>query len=70
MLRLIKISLDQFNELASRKLGFSSEDLNPYKICGFQTHLWLSLSDYLIGAAFWGQILIWICIWGDYPAFN
>jgi len=66
--KLIKISLDQFNELASRKLGFSVKILNPYKICDFKPTFGLLFSDYLIGADFWGHIDLDL-IFGDIRAF-
>jgi hypothetical protein len=66
--KLIKISLDQFNDLASRKLGFSVKVLNPYKICDFKPTFGLLFSDYLIGADFWGHIDLDL-IFGDIRAF-
>jgi hypothetical protein len=52
--RIIDFTLPEFNELASKKLGFKVSTEIPYKICDFKPIFGKIFEDYLSGYSFWG----------------
>ncbi len=53
-IRSVQLTKDNFNSLATKKLGFTTEIKNPYKICDFKPTFGKIFEDYLIGYEFWG----------------
>jgi len=51
----IKMSLAEFNFLASTKLGFKVSITNPIKICDIRPAFGVIFEDYLKGSDFWGH---------------
>jgi len=54
-IEFIKSTLNDFNKLASKKLGFEINVRNPYKICDFRPAFGVIFGDYLKGYGFWGH---------------
>lgn len=52
--KIIQFTLEQFNELASQKLGFDVNVKRPYKMCEFKPAFGFLFSDYLQNYDFWG----------------
>jgi hypothetical protein len=50
----INFTIDDFNALASEKLGFGVQVNNPYKICDFKPALGKIFEDYLTNYDYWG----------------
>lgn len=48
------LTMDEFNILASKKLGFKVKLNNPYKICDFKPAIGRIFEDYLKGYYYWG----------------
>jgi hypothetical protein len=53
-IRNVSLTLDEFNILASKKLGFKVRINNPYKICDFKPAIGRIFEDYLKGYYYWG----------------
>jgi hypothetical protein len=53
-IRNVSLTLDEFNILASKKLGFKVRLNNPYKICDFKPAIGRIFEDYLKGYYYWG----------------
>ena len=53
-IKLVCATLDEFNILASRKLGFTVKIEKPYKICDFKPAFGDIFSEYIRGYDFWG----------------
>jgi len=51
----VPMTLDDFNQLASRKLGISVRVSDPYKLCDFKSTFGVIFDDYLKGYDFWGH---------------
>lgn len=51
----IDFSLDDFNKIASKKLGMDIEVKKPYKLCDFRPAYGLIFEDYLKDYDFWGH---------------
>jgi len=51
---IVKSTIEEFNELASSKLGFSISLDNPYKLCDFKPAFGKIFSDYFYDYDFWG----------------
>lgn len=66
--KFIKMTLDEFNLLATARLGFEIKILNAYKICDFKPTFGLLFEDYLKDFDFWGHIDLDI-IFGDIRSF-
>ncbi|MBZ4042607.1 DUF6625 family protein [Flavobacterium hibisci] len=52
--KIIPFSLEQFNKLATQKIGFEIDIKRPYKLCEFKPAFGLLFSDYLHNYDFWG----------------
>ena len=52
--RLVQMSMDEFRELASSKLGVEVKIDKPYKMCDFRPMFGLIFEDYLDGYRYWG----------------
>lgn len=50
----IYFTIDEFNALASEKLGFEVQVNNPYKVCDFKPALGKIFEDYLKNYDYWG----------------
>ena len=50
----VKASLEDFNALASEKLGFNVKLYNPYKICDYRPAFAEIFSDYITSYEYWG----------------
>lgn len=55
-IQFIDFNVNNFNELASHKLGLSLDVKQPYKICDFRPAFGLIFEDYFQGFSFWGHI--------------
>jgi len=66
--RIVYVSIQEINHIASSKLGFETKIVQPYKICDFKPSYGLLFDEYLIGFDFWGHIDIDI-IFGDIRLF-
>lgn len=53
--KLIKASLDSFNELASERLGFKINVRRPYKFCDFKPCFGEIFQNYITEYDFWGM---------------
>lgn len=51
----VKATMEDFNKLASKKLGFEINIKRPYKLCDFKPAYGLIFGDYLKGYDFWGH---------------
>lgn len=54
--KIIPITLEMFNSLASKKLGFKISVKEAYKLCDFKPAYAIIFSEYLNGYDFWGMI--------------
>jgi hypothetical protein len=66
--RLIPMTLQEFSELATRKLGFPVRISDPYKLCDFKLTYGVVLEEYLESYDFWGCADIDV-IYGDIRKF-
>ncbi len=66
--KFVTVALDDFNKLASQKLGFPVKIKNPYKLCDFKPAYGIIFEDYLKNYAFWGHTDVDI-IYGDIKKF-
>jgi len=64
----IKATLDDFNKLATKKIGLNINVKNPYKLCDFKPAYGLIFENYLKGFNFWGHGDIDV-IYGDIRKF-
>jgi len=53
--KLLNLTIEQFNVLASSKLKLNISIKNAYKLCDFKPAYGLIFSEYLIGYDFWGM---------------
>ncbi|ADQ17094.1 hypothetical protein Lbys_1376 [Leadbetterella byssophila DSM 17132] len=53
--KLLELSLHNFKELASEKLGFEVVINDPYKLCDFKPAYGHIFEDYLLGYDYWGH---------------
>jgi hypothetical protein len=53
--KIMPFTLEQFNKLATEKLGFEVSVKKPYKLCDFKPAYGLLFSDYLVDYDFWGM---------------
>lgn len=53
-IQLINAQLNDFNKIASEKLGFKVSITNPYKLCDFKPVYGEIFSEYIRGFKFWG----------------
>jgi hypothetical protein len=53
-IHFMKFGIDEFNSLASEKLGIPVHISNPYKICDFKPAFGRIFEDHLSGCDFWG----------------
>lgn len=53
---LVKISIQEFNELASQKLGLNIKVSDPYKLNDFKPAYGVIFDEYINGFDFWGYI--------------
>ncbi len=52
--KITAAKINDFNSLASKKLGFPISIVNPYKICDFRPVFGLIFEDFIQGYDFWG----------------
>ena len=53
--RIVDSSLEQFNSLASERLGLSISIHEPYKLCDLKPAYGVIFAEYLSGYDFWGN---------------
>jgi hypothetical protein len=53
-IRVVFFTMNDFNQLASKKLNFRVSLLTPYKLCDFKPMYGEIFSDYITGYKFWG----------------
>jgi hypothetical protein len=53
-IKIIPFSLEDFNQLATKKLGFDIDVKKGYKLCDFRPAFGVLFSDYLADYDFWG----------------
>ena len=63
-LRIVKITFDEFNRLASQKLGLNINISNGYKIADFKPVYAMVFDNFIEGYDFWGYVDLDI-IWGN-----
>lgn len=66
--KLIYKTIDEINEIASQKLGFSTNIKYPYKLCDFKPTYGILFSDIIKNYDFWGHGDIDV-IFGDIRSF-
>ena len=66
--KIIKHNIEDFNTLASNKLGFDVSIPSPYKLCDYKVLYGKIYEDYLSEYAYWGFCDLDV-IWGDLDAF-
>ena len=64
----IRMTLDDFSKLASKKIGLSIQLKNAYKCCDFKCAFGLIFEDYLKDYDFWGHCDLDL-VWGDLRGF-
>lgn len=66
--KIVNLTLEEFNQIATIYLGLKINISSPYKICDFKPTYGLLFKEFLKPYDFWGHIDLDV-IWGDVRAF-
>ena len=66
--KTLQMTMDEFSQLATKKIGIDIHITRPYKLCDFKVTYGLVFEDYISGYDFWGHCDVDV-IWGDLRCF-